>query len=314
MTDTATAPALTASHSDRIVLVTGLSGAGRTACLKALEDIGYEAIDNLPIGLLRLLIDGGCAGPAPQGGGHPRPIAIGVDIRTRDFEVERVAALIDQLRADSGPEVRLLFLDCDTEVLARRFTETRRRHPLAADRPVMDGIELERQRIAPLKERADQVIDTTALAPGDLRRRLWAEFALDPRQGVTITVESFSYREGLPREADLVFDVRFLDNPHYVDALRPLDGRHPDVAAHIERDAGFEPFFERLIAMLGPLLPRYYQEGKSYLTIAIGCTGGRHRSVYVAERLAIWLGEQGQRVILTHRDLERWASRQKSGL
>ncbi|MBU0725903.1 MAG: RNase adapter RapZ [Alphaproteobacteria bacterium] len=312
MTDMTPAPASAslATLSDRIVLVTGLSGAGRTACLKALEDIGYEAIDNLPIGLLRLLIDGGCSGP----GGRPRPIAIGVDIRTRDFEVERVTALIDQLRADSGPEIRLLFLDCDTEVLARRFTETRRRHPLAADRPVIDGIELERQRIAPLRERADQVIDTTDLAPGDLRRRLWAEYALDPRQGVTITVLSFSYREGLPREADLVFDVRFLDNPHYDPALRPLDGRDAAVAAHIEGDSGLQPFFGHLTAMLGPLLPRYYQEGKSYLTIAIGCTGGRHRSVYVAERLAVWLEQQGQRVIVSHRDVERWESRQKSGI
>ncbi|MFN3460947.1 MAG: hypothetical protein ACK4ZN_08055 [Oceanibaculum sp.] len=176
------------------------------------------------------------------------------------------------------------------------------------------GIRLERQRIAPLKERADQVIDTSTLTPGDLRRRLRTEYALDPRHGVTLTVLSFSYREGLPREADLVFDVRFLKNPHYDAALRPLDGRAPAVARHVESDAGFHPFFEQLTAMLEPLLPRYYEEGKSYLTIALGCTGGRHRSVYVAERLAAWLREAGQQVILVHRDMEQWESRQKSGL
>lgn len=314
MSDLAKIPATADAITDRVVLVTGLSGAGRTACLKALEDIGYEAIDNLPIGLLHLLLDGG-----GELGGIRRPLAIGVDIRTRDFEVDRLVALIDAAHADhaGGPgarDIRLLFLDCDTEVLARRFTETRRRHPLAADRPVMDGIRLERQRIAPLKERADQVIDTSALAPGDLRRRLWTEYALDPRHGVMLTVLSFSYREGLPREADLVFDVRFLKNPHYDAALRPLDGRDPAVARYVEMDAGFHPFFEQLTAMLEPLLPRYYEEGKSYLTIALGCTGGRHRSVYVAERLAAWLREAGQQVILVHRDMEQWESRQKSGL
>ncbi|MEQ8252520.1 MAG: RNase adapter RapZ [Oceanibaculum nanhaiense] len=317
MSDLAKIPATADATTDRVVLVTGLSGAGRTACLKALEDIGYEAIDNLPIGLLQLLLEGG-----GELGGIRRPLAIGVDIRTRDFEVGRLVALIDAAHGatyganygDCARDIRLLFLDCDTEVLARRFTETRRRHPLAADRPVMDGIRLERQRIAPLKERADQVIDTSALAPGDLRRRLWTEYALDPRHGVTLTVLSFSYREGLPREADLVFDVRFLKNPHYDAALRPLDGRDPAVARHVESDAGFPPFFEQLTAMLEPLLPRYYEEGKSYLTIALGCTGGRHRSVYVAERLAAWLREAGQQVILVHRDMEQWESRQKIGL
>lgn len=313
MSDLAPFPAAADAITDRVVLVTGLSGAGRTACLKALEDIGYEAIDNLPIGLLQLLLDG-----AGEPGGIRRPLAIGVDIRTRDFEADRLAALIDAAHGAAPGrctrDIRLLFLDCDDEVLARRFTETRRRHPLAADRPVMDGIRLERQRIAPLKERADQVIDTSALAPGDLRRRLWTEYALDPRHGVTLTVLSFSYREGLPREADLVFDVRFLKNPHYDAALRPLDGRAPAVARYVEGDAGFPPFFEQLTAMLEPLLPRYYEEGKSYLTIALGCTGGRHRSVYVAERLAAWLREAGQQVILVHRDMEKWESRQKSGL
>lgn len=304
-------PAAADAITDRVILVTGLSGAGRTACLKALEDIGYEAIDNLPIGLLQLLLDGGA-----EPGGIRRPLAIGVDIRTRDFEVGRLVALIDTVHAGGigARDIKLLFLDCDTEVLARRFTETRRRHPLAADRPVMDGIRLERQRIAPLKERADQVIDTSALAPGDLRRRLWAEYALDPRHGVTLTVLSFSYREGLPREADMVFDVRFLKNPYYDPVLRPLDGRDPAVARYVEKDAGFHPFLEQLTAMLEPLLPRYYEEGKSYLTIALGCTGGRHRSVYVAERLAAWLREAGQQVILVHRDMEQWESRQKSGL
>lgn len=277
----------------RAVIVTGLSGAGKTSALKVLEDLGYEAVDNLPVTLLASLM---------QGGGE-RPLAVGIDIRTRDFGVEPVLAEIDRIMAETGRDLRLLFLDCDDEVLRRRFTETRRRHPLAADRPLIDGIRHERALVSPLKRRADVVCDTSSLAPGEFKRVLSSHFGSAGDRDLMVFVTSFAYREGLPREADLVFDVRFLANPHYVPELKPLTGRDVDVAAHVAADPAFPAFFESLTHLLAPLLPRFAAEGKSYLTIAIGCTGGRHRSVYVAERLAQWLKDQGARVELRHREL-----------
>jgi len=288
-------PAPPAAPRDRVLLVTGMSGAGHSSALKALEDLGYEAVDNLPLSLLPSLV-------SPGPGAHP-PLAIGIDVRTRDFGIAPFLAAFDRLAGTSGVDLRVVFLDCEDELLRRRYTETRRRHPLAGDRPVIDGIRLERERVSPLRERADLVIDTSALTVADLRRLLHRHFALDAAPGVSVFVTSFSYRNGLPRDADLVFDVRFLDNPHYDPVLRPLSGLDPTVAARIEADPGFAPFFERLMALLLPLLPRYDREGKSYLTIAIGCTGGQHRSVHVAERLAGALREHGQRVGLGHRDM-----------
>ena len=278
----------------RAVIVTGLSGAGKTSALKVLEDLGYEAVDNLPVTLLSSLM----------GGSGTRPLAVGIDIRTRDFGVEPVLAEIDRIMAETGRAVRLLFLDCDDEVLRRRFTETRRRHPLAADRPLIDGIRHERALVSPLKRRADVVFDTSSLAPGEFKRVLSSHFHLDDRPGLLIFVTSFAYREGLPREADLVFDVRFLANPHYVAELKPLTGRDGEVGAYVAADPAFAGFLDTLTALLAPLLPRFAAEGKSYLTIAIGCTGGRHRSVFVAENLARWLRELGARVELRHRELE----------
>jgi RNase adaptor protein for sRNA GlmZ degradation len=272
-----------------VVLVTGLSGAGRSTALKILEDLGYEAIDNLPLDLL---------GSMDREGG---PIALGVDIRSRSFAAGRI---LDQLgRLGAGARITLLFLDCDDEVLERRFTETRRPHPLAADRRVADGIAAERRLIAPLRERADLTVDTTGLTGADLRRLLSGHLGLGDGPGMKIFVTSFSYRGGLPREADLVFDARFLANPHYEPALRPLDGRDPRVADYVAGDPAFGAFFEGLTEMLAPLLPCYEREGKSYLTIAVGCTGGRHRSVAVVERLAAWLAGLGRPVELAHREL-----------
>jgi UPF0042 nucleotide-binding protein len=278
----------------RILLVTGMSGAGKTAALKAIEDMGYEAVDNLPLSFIASIVSA-----TPQG---RRALAIGVDIRTRDFAVESFIAEIDALIARPELKVSVLFLDCEDEVLRRRFSETRRRHPLAADRPVTDGIERERRLVMPLRDRADVVLDTSNLPLPDLRRQLAGHFSLDADAGLALFVTSFSYRHGIPREADLVFDVRFLDNPHYDERLRPLTGMDPPIAAFIERDPGFAPFFDSLIALLEPLLPRYASEGKSYLTIAFGCTGGRHRSVFLAERMAGWLDLQGYSVGLAHRD------------
>ncbi|MGH6959537.1 MAG: RNase adapter RapZ, partial [Dongiaceae bacterium] len=273
-----------------MLVVTGLSGAGHTTALKILEDLGYEAVDNLPLSLL--------AGITGEMEGARRPLAIGVDSRTRDFAAATLAQRLDRLQADRGLDVRLLYLDCSDEALRRRFTETRRRHPLALDRPVMDGIRQDRALLAPLRQRADLAIDTTELAIGDLRRVLRGHFALERKAEAAISVVSFSYRHGLPREADLVFDVRFLRNPHYDPALRPLTGRDPAVARCIEADPAWQPFFGALTGLLLPLLPSFEREGKSYLTIGIGCTGGRHRSVHAAERLAEWFRAQGRSVDL----------------
>jgi UPF0042 nucleotide-binding protein len=297
--------------AQRVLLVTGMSGAGKTSTLKILEDMGYEAIDNVPLTLLPSL-----ALPTQRtfpGSELRRPLAVGVDIRTRDFGVPLFLAQLDQLLGPGDVAVRLIFLDCDDEELRRRYAETRHRHPLAADRPVNDGIQHERRLVYPLRERADVVIDTTGMVLGDLKRVLAGHFATSTKAALSVFVTSFSFRLGLPREADLVFDVRFLANPHYDPDLRPLTGRDPAVARHIEADPGYGAFFDGLTGLLMPLLPRYVAEGKSYLTIAVGCTGGRHRSVFVAERLAAWLTAQGQPVQLVHRDMERGRSASPQG-
>ena len=296
----ATSAGRSVAAKSRVVLVTGMSGAGKSSALKALEDIGYEAVDNLPLALLGGLVQ--------TEGELPRHLAIGIDIRTRDFGVDSLIDRLNALRANPLIAVKLLFVDCDDEILRRRFTATRRRHPAALDRPVTHGIERERALISPLRAVADVTVDTSSLTLGPLRAALNDHFALDTESQLSIVVTSFSYGLGLPREADLVFDVRFLTNPHYEPALQPLTGRDPAVAAFIEKDAGFSQFFNDLCRLIEPLLPRFDLEGKSYLTIAVGCTGGRHRSVFVAEKLAAWLGAKGQRVGIHHRDVERTAA------
>ena len=284
----------------RVVLVTGLSGAGKSSALRVLEDLGYEAIDNAPASLLPAIV----GLPAGDPGDLRRvPLAIGVDSRTRGFD-SGLAEQVKDLERSPGLELLVLFLDCEDGVLARRFAETRRRHPLARSGPVADGIALERAALAPLKARAGLVVDTTDLRPGELREILAGHFTLGAASGLAISVLSFSYREGLPREADLVFDVRFLANPHYVDALRPGTGRDPEVGAYIEADPNFATAFGAMSALLRLLIPAYHREGKSYLTIAIGCTGGRHRSVFTAERIADALRTDGLPVRLRHRELE----------
>lgn len=278
----------------KVVLVTGMSGAGRSTTLKALEDVGYEAIDNLPLHLVPAIV---------HEGGLASPVAVGVDIRTRNFAVQPFLDALERLRSDPHLAVTLLFVDCEEEVLRRRFTETRRRHPLAQGRPLTDGIAAERRLTAPLRERADLTIDTSTLAPQDLRRVMSAQLGLDESVGMAVFITSFSYKHGLPREADLVFDARFLRNPHYNPELKPKTGREIGVADYVFADPDFQPFFDGLREMLIRLIPRYEREGKSYLTIAVGCTGGRHRSVAIAERLTKVLEDQGRKVTLTHREL-----------
>lgn len=293
----------TGPDTNRLVIVTGLSGAGRSTALKALEDMGYEIVDNLPPALVPALL-----GSRPAG----LPLALGTPALSRDFAAAQILTAIDTLDDETKRAVALVFLECDDDRLIQRYTETRHRHPVAADRPISDSIALERQLVSPLRDRADLVIDTTALSPGDLKRLLHGHFAIDATSGTAIFVTSFSYRHGLPRDADLVIDVRFLRNPHYVATLEPLSGLDRDVAAFIEGDPDFAGFLDGLCAWLLPLLPRYEGEGKSYLTIAIGCTGGRHRSVYVATRLGNRLEARGLRVTVDHRDLPR--GRDASGM
>lgn len=277
------------------LVVTGLSGAGRSSALKALEDLGFEAMDNLPLSLLRPLL-------ARRGRTHP-PLAVGIDARSRDFDPARLGRIVSSFNKDGSKPLRLLFLDATDETLARRYRETRRKHPLGADRSIGSAIRRERLLLKPLRMAADEVVDSTDLAPPSLRRLLRARFGSDA-PGMRLSVVSFAYRRGLPADSDLVFDVRFLDNPHYRAALRHLTGRDPKIAAFIAKDAGFLRFFKALTALFEILLPRFDDEGKSDVTIAIGCTGGRHRSVYVAEKLGRWLSARDLDVTVRHRDLD----------
>jgi UPF0042 nucleotide-binding protein len=281
------------------VLVTGLSGAGRGTALHALEDLGYVAVDNVPLPLL-----GDLMRSTATPGELAAPLAFGVDTRTFGFSATALVRHLQQLRQRDDLDARLLYLDCDTETLQRRYTESRRPHPLAPDRPVVDGIVEERKQLGGLRDSADVVVDTSALSPHQFKQILGGHFALGEQRGARLTVMSFSYRRGLPREADLVFDVRFLKNPHYVPDLKPFTGLDKPVVDYIASDPDYEPFIARLEGLIGPLLPRFDAEGKSYLTIAIGCTGGKHRSIAVAERLAEWLRSAGRSVTLVHRDTE----------
>jgi UPF0042 nucleotide-binding protein len=281
----------------RIVLLTGMSGAGLSTALKVFEDLGYEAVDNLRLNLIPALVDDVEI--------LSRHLAVAIDTRNTNFTVDDLLRIDQWLTAKPELNVSLLFLDCSDEALQQRFTETRRRHPLAVDRPVTDGIRREREMLWPLKNEADQVIDTSTISIHELRRLIAGHYRFDHTLGLTLFVTSFSYRHGLPREADLVFDARFLANPHWDPALRSMTGRDPEVADYIHRDPDYAKFFGHLTDLLLPLLPRYQQEGKSYLTIAIGCTGGKHRSVLVAEELTNILAANGYVVGVGHRDLDR---------
>ena len=278
----------------RTLLVTGMSGAGRTTALKVLEDLGYEAVDNLPLGLFDKLLTG-------DSDDDGRPLAIGIDSRTRAFDADAIVERIGDLRAE-GVDITLVFLDCSGTELTRRFSETRRRHPLALDRPAADGIAREREIVAPLRRAADIVIDTSDYAARDLRRALAGRFARPGAEPLTLTIMSFGFARGLPRDADLVFDMRFLANPHWDPVLRPLTGDDAAVGAYVAADPAFAPAFERIADLLLLLLPRYGAEGKAYLTVAFGCTGGRHRSVFVAQAMADRLAAAGWAGSVVHRD------------
>lgn len=283
----------------RIVLVTGPSGAGRSLAIDALEDLGYEAIDNLPLSLVPRLLEG----PPLE-----RPLALGLDTRNRDFSVDALIELMDSLHRAPGVQAETLYLDCAADVLVQRYSETRRRHPLAPQEPPLEGIRRELGLLVPVRARAEHLIVTTDLTPHNLRAQIAERFG--PRDGapMILSVQSFSYRRGLPRGVDMVFDVRFLANPHWQPELRPRDGRDPEVAAHVAADPRFADFFDRVRGLILSLLDAYVDEGKASLTIAFGCTGGRHRSVAVAEMLAAALAQAGWQVSKRHRELERLGS------
>jgi UPF0042 nucleotide-binding protein len=281
-----------------LLLVTGPSGAGRSTAIHALEDLGYEVIDNLPLSLVPRLIDG-----SP----HSRPLALGLDVRNRDFNATALIELIDSLTRDPRVAPEVLYLDCNPEELSRRYSQTRRRHPLSPDETASEGIEREADLLKPVRVRADHLIDTTEMSPHDLKAEIGKWFGRATPARLAVSLQSFSYKRGIPRGVDTIFDVRFLKNPYWSPALRDRDGRDPDVAAHIAEDPRFADFFHKLTDLILLLLPAHVAEGKSHLTIGFGCTGGQHRSVAVAEKLGNVLSEAGWVVALRHRELERRA-------
>lgn len=301
MTDSPLIHPETSPDAKTILLVTGLAGAGKSTALKALEDMGWEAVDNLPLSLLDRLL----GTPLSEGReGVERPLAIGIDSRTRGFSAGKIVERIKHLRVKDQRDVQTLYLDCAGAELERRFSETRRRHPLAEDRPAADGIARDREMTAPLRRWADHIIDTTSYSTNDLQQEIRLRFAGTTTAGPVLNVMSFGFSRGLPRNADLVFDMRFLRNPHWDNALRPMTGLDQAVADYVSRDPAYESAVSQIEQLLLTLLPRYRAEGKSYITVAFGCTGGRHRSVHVTERVGQFLKDHGFAPTILHRNLD----------
>jgi UPF0042 nucleotide-binding protein len=293
----------------RIVLVTGLSGGGKASVLRALEDIGYEAVDNPPLSMLEDMVTL-----------SEKKLAIGVDARTRGFDAGLVLETLERLRRNPSLRPELIYAWADETTLLRRYTETKRRHPLSPQGRVAEGIAREEKLTAPLRNGADLVVDTSDLPLGSLRRLIERHFGAgsDAEESrLVVSLISFGYKFGLPQEADLVFDARFLRNPHYDPILQHRTGLDAEVGAFVEADPDFATFFEKLAELIDMLLPRFVQESKKYATITIGCTGGRHRSVYLVERLGDYLAARivaarasgdtglGWRLHVTHRELAR---------
>jgi UPF0042 nucleotide-binding protein len=278
------------------VIITGPAGSGRSTATGALEDLGFEAIDNLPQSLLPHLF----SGPPIA-----RPVVVGIDPRNREFDVARLLRALGELVTPAGRAPVLDYLDCDPTILLRRYSETRRRHPLSPHETPLIGITREIELLAPLREHADVLVDTSAMTPHDLRAEMARRFGAGTADGaLAVTLQSFSYKRGAPRGVDMVIDVRFLRNPHWDEALRPRDGRDPEVAAYVAADPGYPTFYGRLADLIRFLLPAYKAEGKSYFGLGLGCTGGRHRSVALVEALAKTLAAEGWQVNIRHRDLE----------
>jgi UPF0042 nucleotide-binding protein len=281
-----------ARRPPRLLLVTGMSGAGKSTVLDALEDMGWDTVDNLPADLLKDFVHGGeeC---------RTANVAVGMDVRSRGFDPESLGEFIHSIE---GVEPELLYLDCSGGELIRRYDETRRLHPLAPDRPAEDGIARERQLTWPLRSSADSLIDTTDLSPAELRDELRRRFGGDADQPV-LTIASFSFARGISRTADLVFDLRFLPNPHWIDELRSLTGADAPVRSYLEQEPAWGEAIDRIESLLIDWIPRYWAAGKSYVTVAFGCTGGRHRSVAAAVEMAERLCRVGFAPNVRHRDL-----------
>lgn len=276
--------------------MTGPAGAGRTTAIRALEDLGFEAIDNLPLSFMPRLL----SGPALE-----RPVVVGVDPRNREFGIERLMSTLSEVAGLAGRAPILVYLDCDAGTLIRRYSETRRRHPLSPNETPQVGIEREVRLLEPLRLAADVLIDTSPMSPHELRAEMQRLFGKEEKRGgLAVSLQSFSYKRGTPRGIDMVIDVRFLRNPHWDEGLRPKDGRDPDVAAFVAADAAYGPFYDRLVDLLRFLLPAYKAEGKSYFGLGLGCTGGKHRSVVLVEALAKTLADDGWQVSIRHRDLK----------
>lgn len=288
----------TGNHEVRLILVTGVAGAGKTSTLAALADHGFETIDNPPIGLLDAVMD-----DYALNGSNQTRVAIGVDERSRGFTTERCSNVIAGLRERPDLDVTLLFLECSDETLLRRFKETRRRHPMAGNASVEAAMAMERTVLDPIREQADISIDTSDLSLTDLRREIGQRFGGRDGEAMTVSITSFGFKRGAPREADVVFDVRFLANPYWNPDLRDKSGLDDEVDAQIAADPAFGEIYGKLEDLTVSALPHFAREGKSYLNIAIGCTGGRHRSVAVAERLGGAVEKAGFTPVVRHRDL-----------
>jgi UPF0042 nucleotide-binding protein len=283
--------------SGHLVILTGLSGSGKSTVLKTFEDLGFYCVDNMPVQLIPTFSE-----LRVHGSGEIERAALLVDAREGE-QLERLPAIYRKLRREQAAE--LVFIEASDEALLRRFSETRRPHPLGHDRPVREGLRRERELMAPIRKLADVVLDTTKFNVHELRQFITQRFKSPDRRPLLVALVSFGYRFGIPADSDLVFDVRFLPNPHFVPRLRRYSGRHPRVARYLRSFPQTGEFLRRIEGLLAYLIPHYIREGKSYLTIAFGCTGGRHRSVMLAESVRRALGRRGYAAKVVHRDVEK---------
>lgn len=294
----ASAPDQPSSGDQReLVILTGMSGSGKLSALKAFEDLGYYSVDNLPLELIPRFAE------LVRGSSEIQRAALVVDVR-EGIRLDRFPSILEEVR--KALPTRVVFLEASEEALVRRFSETRRPHPLGRHQTVLHGIRAERKRLDPIRNVADLILDTTKFNVHELRAHINAQFEREAgARDLTITTTSFGFKNGVPPDADLVFDVRFLPNPHFIPEFRNLTGRHPKVAKYIRQFPQTKEFLDRTTEMLRFLLPHYVEEGKSYLTVAFGCTGGQHRSVFIAEEMRKRLAAEGHRVKATHRDMPR---------
>ncbi len=287
----------TSRDSRQLVIVTGLSGSGKGSVLNTLEDLGYYCVDNLPVSFIPTFSE-----LYVQGSGEIERAALGVDAREGE-QLEKLPEIFRKLSKET--HVTLVFVEASDDVLMRRFSETRRPHPVGRNLPVREGIREERRKMAPIRRLADVIIDTTKFNVHELQHIVVEQFQNPDLKPLVVSVVSFGFRHGIPTDADLVFDVRFLPNPHFVPKLRPFSGKDPRVARYIRSFSQTKVFLKKIEGLLTYLIPHYIAEGKSYLTIAFGCTGGRHRSVMMAEVIRRALGKKGYTVKVIHRDIDK---------